>query len=82
MGRMPSKPAPKKPTADVVIALNEDGGVDAIKIPDGMTVEIRDYKVPEDWEKDVDEDGGAGDEQGEVVTDDEGDRYQSIILKG
>ncbi len=82
MNETRSKSAPKKPTADVIIVLNEDGSAQVLRIPDGMTVEIRDYNVPEDWGQDVEEDGGAGDEDGEVVTDDEGGLYQSIIFKG
>ena len=69
-----SKPAkqtvkPKPPTADIIIALNEDGGCDAVRIPDNTTVEIRDYNVPKDWE-------------GEVFTDDDGKTYQRVTLKG
>lgn len=43
-----------------------NGEVSGWEIPEGVTVEIRDYDCPEDW--------------GDMKVDEEGDRYQEIIL--
>lgn len=47
----------------IVVILGDDGVQDVQNIPDGYTVEVRDYDVPDDWEN--------------AVIDDDGDRYQS-----
>ena len=43
-----------------------DGCVSDYQIPDGITVEIRDYDCPEEW--------------GGLIEDEDGDKYQEILL--
>ena len=48
----------------IVVILGDGGVQEVLNIPDGYTVEVRDYDVTDDWEN--------------VTVDNCGDRYQSI----
>jgi len=52
----------------IILSMNEDG-VSIIKAPADAYVEIRDYDVPDDWD-------------GDVFEDEEGDKFDRIILQG
>jgi len=52
----------------IVVSLGNSGIEGVENIPDGYTVEVRDYDVPDDWE--------------DAECDDHGDRYQSFKFEG
>lgn len=54
--------------ADIIIGI-QNGSAFVIDNPSGLVIRIRDYDVPEDW-----------DEYGDCKIDEDGDRYQEIIL--
>ena len=52
----------------IVVILGDGEVQEVLNIPDGYTVEVRDYDVPDDWEN--------------AECDDDAVRYQSVKFKG